>query len=343
MGKSRIVSRVLRHSGMLYSLRRFSRDSVLRILMYHRVFERDETFPYYLDGVSIESFDTQMEFLANNFSVVSLEEAVAYLKDGKRLPKNAAAITIDDGYKDCYTHIYPILRKYNLPVTIFLASNHINSTDAFWVDKIGYIFKKGRPIKPIYEHQRLSTIDVSSSQKCRMAIEPTIQRLKIVSEKEKNETIDDLKIFFQVTDKELKVDYNLNWSQIREMSNNGISFGAHTASHPILTKVPLELAEREIKESKERIEGEIGKAIYGFCYPNGGESDFNDDIIAILKRYRFKYAVTSIWGFNGMAADPFSLKRVGPNADDGMDRFDYIVSGGFKLSNRIKNIAGMRR
>jgi peptidoglycan/xylan/chitin deacetylase (PgdA/CDA1 family) len=53
----------------------------------------------------------------------------------------------------------------------------------------------------------------------------------------------------------------LSWDEIREMSVNGIHFGAHTVTHPCLTRLSLEAAAKEIQESKGIIESQLGKEI----------------------------------------------------------------------------------
>src|SRR6266567_7333200 len=59
----------------------------------------------------------------------------------------------------------------------------------------------------------------------------------------------------------------LRWPQIREMRDNGIYFGAHTHSHPILTEIAAEAIEREILQSKKMLEDELGEQVRHFAYP----------------------------------------------------------------------------
>ena len=61
----------------------------------------------------------------------------------------------------------------------------------------------------------------------------------------------------------------LSWSQVREMRREGIHFGAHTLTHPDLTRLPLERAESEICESKIIIEDALGEPVETFAYPFG--------------------------------------------------------------------------
>ena len=103
----------------------------------------------------------------------------------------------------------------------------------------------------------------------------------------------------------------LSWDEIRVMSWHNISFGAHTVTHPILTRMPLAEAAEEIITSKKTIEKQLQTPIKLFAYPNGSCDDFNDSIKKVLRDAGFLCAVTTIWGTNIVHTDPFELKRIG--------------------------------
>lgn len=93
------------------------------ILMYHSI--SDENFPF---SVQPAEFEKQMEYLAEkHYNVVSLEQLAAYLQ-AKRIPAKTVGITFDDGYEDNYSQAFPILKKYNLPATIFVATGWLNNS-----------------------------------------------------------------------------------------------------------------------------------------------------------------------------------------------------------------------
>ena len=80
--------------------------------------------------VSPENFERQMCYLKDkHYNVISLDELVEGIKKGRRFAHNTVVITMDDGYRDNFTHAYPVLKKYAFPATIFLIANNIG-TDA---------------------------------------------------------------------------------------------------------------------------------------------------------------------------------------------------------------------
>jgi peptidoglycan/xylan/chitin deacetylase (PgdA/CDA1 family) len=76
-----------------------------------------------------EKFESQLQWLQDNhFNIIPLQEAVAYL-EGKRetLPEKSIVISVDDGWKSVYSYFYPIIKKHNIPVTLFIFPQTISS------------------------------------------------------------------------------------------------------------------------------------------------------------------------------------------------------------------------
>ncbi len=95
----------------------YARHPSIRILMYHRV----ASVPAYDQlVVSPGRFEEQMEHLAARFRVIGLPDAVEEIAAGGPA-RGGVAITFDDGYRDNAEHALPILRKYGLAATIFVA------------------------------------------------------------------------------------------------------------------------------------------------------------------------------------------------------------------------------
>jgi hypothetical protein len=134
--------------------------------------------------------------------------------------------------------------------------------------------------------------------------------LRMCSPGERDERIQKVTASMNLTGNLTNENEMLSWQEIEEMSRNNISFGAHTMTHPILTRMPLKDAVNEINASKETIEKKINSSVRLFAYPNGSRSDFNDDIKHILKEAGFLCGVTTLWGNNSRNIDPFELRRI---------------------------------
>lgn len=98
----------------------------------------------------------------------------------------------------------------------------------------------------------------------------------------------------------------LSWMEISEMSRHGITFGAHTLTHPDLTSLPFCQAEAEILQSKEIIEDRLNSPVTCFAYPFGR---WNRSLREIVQQY-FTCACSDELALTCKASDIFTLERV---------------------------------
>ena len=296
--------------GVFDLIRRLQKNRVI-ILMYHRFSDKVEPFK-----LQKNVFENQIKFLKRKYNFVSLEDYTEVIIEKKSyLPPNPVIVTIDDGYWDSYTFAYPILKKYSIPATIFLATDFINHGEWLWSNKLEYILKNSEYKKFNFtlgkgREAKFDVSDFSSWHKTQLRI---FNYCRTIPNIQKDELIDSLA-------KQLKVDVPskaigdflpLTWDQIREMSNYGITFGSHSCSHPILSRLTEEELVHEIKDSKWSIEKNLGKQVVSFCYPNGTLEDFNSSVVMILQNFGYKTSVTTIPGHNNLKdINPFYLKRL---------------------------------
>lgn len=119
-----------------------SQKYVVPIIMYHSVNPS-------ADGVNRlavknTTFARQMDFLKkHHYNVLPLEELAALLKEKKKLPPKAISITFDDGYKDNFTYAFGILKKYNLPATMFIIVNEVGRFDRLSWEEIKIMQNSG--------------------------------------------------------------------------------------------------------------------------------------------------------------------------------------------------------
>lgn len=123
----------------------------------------------------------------------------------------------------------------------------------------------------------------------------------------------------------------LSWENIKEMSENGISFGSHTLSHSCLTKVDSKEAFRQISESKKIIERKLNKKVILFAYPFGIKNAFNEEIKKMVINCGYVCACSAINGTNNGDTDLFSLRRTKIEAGDSLSVFKKILSGSLDI------------
>ena len=293
----------------------------LQILTYHRVNdEQDSLFP----ATPIRVFEEQMVHVAKHYHVCALEEAVERFEK-KDLPPNALAMTFDDGYRDNYLHAFPVVRNLSLPMTIFLATDAIGTGRTLWHDRVFSAFRETKAPDLTGFDSSVEQVRLGSLPQRILAMEKVLAILRQLDEAERNQRISLLCRCLAV--EERRVDHNLmlSWDDVRLMSRDHVSFGSHTASHPILARVSAEETEAQLVRSCEAIRQHLGQQPMTFAYPNGTKADFNNVTKQILKRLGFTCAVTTEFGINEPGADMFELKR-------GRPWEDHLPTFAFKLS-----------
>ena len=274
-----------------------------QILLYHRV--SDDGDPYF-GGVPVELFRTQMEVLSGFFTVLPLETVVDSARRGD-LPPNAVAITFDDGYRDNYSNAFPILKQFQLPATVFLATGPTDSRVPLWHDRVFHAFRRTRAESLTVNGKefRLDTLEHKL-----LALRALLEHLRSSDPVRREAEIARVTREFGSEAELPTTDRMLGWPEIQEMQEGNITFGAHTVTHPILTRMSAREARDEIVRSKSSIEEKLGRPVVSFAYPNGTRADFDEPIKRALKDAGFECAVTTIWGTNHSETDPYELHRV---------------------------------
>lgn len=291
-------------------VRRKLTKSQVAILMYHRVSPVKDSWS--LEPLSPQEFEKQIAYFYRNYEIVSLERLASDVNQGNTLPDRAVIITLDDGYKDNYLYAYPVLKKYNVPATIFLATRHITTGELFWWDKVGYIVNNSNVTQ--LDLDELGSFSFSSATDKHQTGLKIIDKLKKLPDEKKNALIEKLVSICEVEiPPDLGRDFILSWEEVKEMSSSGISFGAHTVNHPILTNLPLEQAKWEITQSKRDIEEKLGTKVTTFSYPNG---NFNAGVVELVQEAGFSCAVSVLPGrLISLKDNPYCLSRIGAIED----------------------------
>ena len=114
---------------------------VVPIMMYHNVSYAENPK---LNTVSPENFEFQMSFLReHNYRVLSLDELVEKIKKGQKISRKSVVVTFDDGYEDNYAYAFDILKKHEIPATIFIPSDLIGTKGFLKWSQIKEMFENG--------------------------------------------------------------------------------------------------------------------------------------------------------------------------------------------------------
>lgn len=278
----------------------------LSILVYHRVLPRSDTM---LAGeVEAAAFDWQMALLAEYFQVLPLSEAVHRLRSGT-LPARAACVTFDDGYADNHDTALPILQKWRLPATFFIATAYLDG-GWMWNDAVTEALRQARGEVLDLTPLGLFSHSLATLRLRREAAASIVASLKYLQPDERQKAVSQI---CRLASAKLPASPMMSSAQVRALHSAGMEIGGHTASHPILAGLPSAQAYAEIAAGKEQLEHITGGAVRLFAYPNGKPGkDYRHEHVGMVKRIGFAAAVSTAWGAADPSGDPYQLPRFTP-------------------------------
>jgi peptidoglycan/xylan/chitin deacetylase (PgdA/CDA1 family) len=282
------------------------RAPAFAILTYHRVNDHGDPF---FTALPTRVFERQVEYLARHYVVLAVEDLVERLS-GAGVPRRAIAITFDDGYRDTLTDAAPILARYRLPATVFLASGFIGTTEVPWYDRLAAAFKL--TVEPVVRTPWGEEFRLTPAESRLSSLERVLAHLKALPEADFQPALDVIIDDLGVDGGQAVKNSMLNWDDVHALRGLGFRIGAHTVTHPILSRVSVERARREICDAKRMIESACGSSPRAFAYPNGGPADYTAATVDIVRSAGFTCAVTTRFGVNGPDTSPWELRRGGP-------------------------------
>ncbi len=291
------------------------------ILTYHRFSRENDPLK-----ISSEEFAAHLAYLKKYNRVLPLTKIIDALETGKTLPTNAAAITIDDGYADAFDIAFPLLKKFDLPATLFVVTDWIDEKCWLWTDLMRYILAETEltNLKIEFKDGEIFETVLSDKQQRLTTASRVNARLKKLPDEAKDAKIKEIAENLNVKIPALPtVDFApVNWEQAREMDANNLSVESHTVTHPILTNIDQARLDFELQTSKKRLELILGRRIEHFCYPNGS---LDARVRKSVENAGYKSAVTTAYGFNRKDANRFLLNRI--DASSAIENFAQSACG----------------
>jgi len=277
----------------------------LQILLYHRVLaEPDPLRPWEIDKTQ---FEVQIQILSRYYKVLSLSDAMTKLYQG-RLPAQSVCISFDDGYEDNVSIAMPILLKYGVPATFFIATGFLNG-HLMWNDKIIESIRQYNQNILDLTHLGLGYYLTKTVTQKSQAIQGILNKVKHKPAAERDSIVQEIIAKSNANFKPLMMDSK----GVVSLSQAGMEIGAHTVTHPILKNLEQNTAKLEIAQSKKTLENILQKRVSYFAYPNGYPGrDYDVNHSQMLKQLGFDYGFSTWWGAADPLMDRFQLPRFTP-------------------------------
>jgi peptidoglycan/xylan/chitin deacetylase (PgdA/CDA1 family) len=332
-----------RYSGLNWAFRHNLGSRSPLVLCYHGVVGEDRRDQHFLyrNTVSRRQFQLQLEFLNRHFHPISLGGLIDHVQRGVALKPRSVLVTFDDGYRNNLTNAAPLLLRYGVPALFNITTGYIGRADVLWPDEVNLrVLHWPDSSMPYPSHEGgFSKVDVPVTADQRIIAAERIRAIcKTLSEQDRLAYLDSLRQVacpaLEQRDREL-YDF-LTWDDVRSLVKAGFDIGSHTVNHPILTQIGATQLERELVESKVRIEAETGKPCTCLVYPNGQIADFNREVEEAAGRAGYVLAFTATGSYTSLNDGHYALSRVGVPGQAQDYVFESRVSG---LHTWIKKIS----
>ena len=308
-----LAKRALYHSGLL-ALARLARQRVRGlVLRYHVLTDGTAEIPYATPEIClpVDAFRLQMAFVRRAYRVVSVDDVIDALANGRPLPPRALAITFDDGYADNHRLGLPVLRRLGLPATIYVATGGLDGGTPMWTSAVRALVLAAPG--PVLDVPGMGTVTIGPPGRRHDGVRALTRALVPLAAGDRQARLDAAARSAGVDVGGLLAGAMLTRAAVRELAASGWTIGAHTVSHINVALADPAEAEAEIAASRDALVAAAGTRVVHFAYPNTGGQHryFSAEVIAILRRLGFRSAVISRSGALRPGLDPFTIPRLG--------------------------------
>jgi peptidoglycan/xylan/chitin deacetylase (PgdA/CDA1 family) len=261
--------------------------SRLSILIYHRVrARRDPLFPAELES---SGFERHLEVVGSLFNVLPLSEAIRRLRNG--------------------TLALPLLKRHRMTSTFFVSTGYLDG-GRMWNDTVIESVRGAVGDVLDLTAMGLRPFAIASDADRRATISALLSQFKYLQPAERDEHCAAVR---EASNAAMPDDLMLSSEQVRMLHAAGMEIGAHTVTHPILARIPIDVARREIADGRDALQTITGTPVTLFAYPNGKPgSDYKGEHVDAVRALGFDAAVTTSWGVARIATDPLQLPRFTP-------------------------------
>jgi peptidoglycan/xylan/chitin deacetylase (PgdA/CDA1 family) len=338
-GKRERLAQLLDHAGVWEAvlwLRQQVTTPWLPALTYHRVASPDKSV---LDrGVvdaSPEQFERQIEFLSRHFHPIGVEELLAAAR-GAALPRNPVVITFDDGYRECYEVVLPILKRYGARAIFFVTTGYTTSRRLFWWDRLAFLLHsaRGDELRLRYPIEQTYPLNGSSQR----TLDTLIRLVKTYFDL-------DVDLFLEEVARAAAVEWNLDrereladaqmmtWDQVAGLAAAGMDVQSHTRFHRVLGTLPAKALVDELAGSRRDLMERIDQPIVAIAYPVGYSIAQQPHIRAAILAAGYQLGFTNQGGVNHLRKelDLLDVRRCAMDSElsdalfRGMMAFPYLA------------------
>jgi peptidoglycan/xylan/chitin deacetylase (PgdA/CDA1 family) len=293
---------------------------MLNIIMYHYVRDLPRTKYPQIKGMRLDDFREQVRDLSEQFEMPPVEACISYLRGEYHPKRELCLLTFDDGLKEHYREVTPILQEHGVPGVFHLITActeekavvpvHMNhflmaalDFDTYRSELTNYIGTG-------------PDVDIALARKTYPWDTAEVAAFKyffnfVVSSEARDSAVKVLFERYIGPEREFAEELYINWDEAREMQKAGMTLGGHTHMHRPLSSLGTVELNADLERCTSLLRKELhAQELWPFCYPYGKSKSYTAETVAALKRLGYDYAFTTESAQNLPGTDLFSISRV---------------------------------
>ena len=298
----------------------------LRIVAYHYVRDLPRTrFPN-IKGILVDCFRDQVDRLAENHEMATLASAQAFLNGDYQPNRDLCLLTFDDGLKEHYTEVTPILAERNIQGMFFITTTCVEEHRVVLVHKNHFLTAKlGFDDYQLAFMNLLS--DIAPEINTQVNVEQAARTYRFDHQAAaefkyflnfrldpdiRGRVLDELFELHLGDEAEFAQELYVDWKEAQAMQQAGMMLGGHSHQHVALATLPIQAQTMDLETCSRLLRQRLHpQSQWPFCYPYGNPADsFNETTIKTLNDLAFSCAFTTAAGTNLPGADHYRLQRI---------------------------------
>lgn len=300
----------------------------LWIITYHYVRDLSRTAFPHIHGRLVTELEQQASWLSQRCEMATLRSALDFLAGTYQPKRDLCLLTFDDGFKDHYVNVLPILLERGIEGLFFISTACIEHHRVLPVHKNHFLMAKLEFDEyrsafldrlALFSKETPNVVDIARAQEAYPWDIANVAAFKFflnyrLSEQLRVRVLDELFTYFLGDESAFSQQLYLSWKEAQTMQQQGMVMGGHSNNHVALSSLNAAKLKADLGTCanvlRKRLQPQL---LWPFCYPYGHSYSFNDATTQRLRALAFVCGFTTVPGPIRPGEDLFALHRIDTN------------------------------
>lgn len=333
----KVVYPALQRTG---GLRHLAPTTGVAVVNYHGVLSCDyRSRDAFLDDnlISPRTFEQQLRFLKAHYNVIRPDEFRTWLRTGSTLPPRSVLLTCDDGLLNNLTDMLPILQQEGVFCLFFVTGASCSENPGMlWYEELYHLLRTENLAPNDLECILPCARNGRSTDSFQSTWWTAVCNASHLGNEIRTELLNAMRSKCKLARSEFA---ERRWrllsaDELRKLSEAGMTIGAHTMTHPVLSQCSDEESYREIQQSKVQLESVLGRSVWAFAYPFGNTATTGDREVRLSQQAGFDGAFLNVGGGFFDRSRPLQLPRTHITAEMSIAELEAHMTG---LHSNLQN------